>query len=244
VHWFERFIPRSIIVTPPLKGRATGLGSVKKVALFTEIALSARACCCSVMSAMPSLLHRHDEAGHIHFWTISTYRRLQFFHDDGIKLVLLDGLRLLQNRHAICLIGYVIMPEHIHVLLLPHARGSDVPIPIGELLHDFKQYTALYAKQRLREVWSRRGRLWSGPLNDWATGRFEKQSIWFTRGYDRNITREETLHEKLNYCHKNPVTRGLVATAGEWRWSSYRYYETPDAGLLRMDWDGRWPIEW
>ena len=36
---------------------------------------------------MPSHLRRYDEPGHTHFWTISCYRRLQFFHDDGMKRV-------------------------------------------------------------------------------------------------------------------------------------------------------------
>ena len=58
------------------------------------------------------------------------------------------------------------------------------------------------------------------------------------------MTREKTLREKMEYCHKNPVTRGLVAGAHEWRWSSYRYYEFADQSVLPMDWDGRWPIVW
>jgi len=36
-------------------------------------------------SHMPSHLRRYDEPGHTHYWTISCYRRLQFFHDDGMK---------------------------------------------------------------------------------------------------------------------------------------------------------------
>ena len=46
-----------------------------------------------------------------------------------------------------------------------------------------------------------------------------------TRGYDRNIFTEGELHEKLDYCHKNPITRGLVGYAADWKWSSYRFYE-------------------
>ena len=77
-----------------------------------------------------------------------------------------------------------------------------------------------------------------------ANGARAQQVIWTTRGYDFNITREKTLREKMDYCHKNPVTRGLVSGAHEWRWSSYRYYEFEDRSVLAMDWDGRWPIVW
>ena len=46
-----------------------------------------------------------------------------------------------------------------------------------------------------------------------------------TRGYDRNIFTERELREKLDYCHMNPITRGLVGDAADCKWSSYRFYE-------------------
>ena len=193
---------------------------------------------------MPSHLRRYNEPGHTHFWTISCYRRLQFFHDDGMKRVVIEALRTLQTRLGVCLVGYVVMPEHVHVLLYPHTRASDAPIPIGNVLQTFKQYVGRHGKQRLRDVWHRRQRLWSEPLNRWARGSFDKQAVMNTRGYDRNIFTERELRVKLDYCHKNPITRGLVDDAAHWRWSSYRFYEFADRSVLPMGWDGRWPIEW
>lgn len=193
---------------------------------------------------MPSHLHRYDEPGHTHFWTISCYRRLQFFHDDGMKRVAIEALRALQTTLGVCVVGYVVMPEHVHVLLYPHARGTDLPIPIGNLLQVFKQYVGRRGKERLREVWRRRQRLWSEPLNRWAQGSFDKQEVMNTRGYDRNIFTERELRTKLDYCHKNPITRGLVGIAADWKWSSYRFYEFGDRSVLPMDWDVCRPIEW
>jgi putative transposase len=193
---------------------------------------------------MPTRLKRHDEPGHIHFWTISCYRRLAFFWEDSLKQVVIDGLRDLQTRHNICLIAYVVMPEHVHAILYPHVAGSDIPTPISKLLHSFKKYVGEHGKKRLRALWRRHGKLWSQPLNDWANGAYDKRVLWTTRGYDFNITREETLFEKIGYCHKNPVTRSLVATADQWQWSSFRFYEMDDRSLLPMDWDGRWPVIW
>ncbi len=193
---------------------------------------------------MPSHLRRHDEPGHSHYWTISCYRRLQFFHDDGMKRVVISALRQLQQNCGICLLAYVIMPEHVHILLYPHRRGDDIPIPISQLLHGFKQHVGFYGKERLRQIWRMQGCLWSGPLNRWAHGEFDKQAIMNTRGYDRNIFSQGELLEKIDYIHKNPITRGLVDSAADWKWSSYRYYELGDASVLAMDWDGKWPIVW
>src|SRR5688500_6352560 len=116
---------------------------------------------------MPSHLRRYDEPGHVHFWTISTFQRLAFFRDDGVKQVVVYGLKLLQSQFGICLIGYVIMPEHVHVLLYPHARDNDVPIPISKLLQVFKQHTGFHGLERLRHIYRNKGKLWSEPLMRW-----------------------------------------------------------------------------
>ncbi len=193
---------------------------------------------------MPSRLRRYDEPGHTHFWTISCFRRLTFFCDDGIKQIVVDALCLLQQRFSVCLVGYVVMPDHVHVIVYPHASGTDLPIPISKLLHAFKQHVGYHGKHRLRELWRRDGKLWSEPLNRWAAGAFARHAIWTARGHDFNIEREDTLRAKLDYCHKNAVTRGLVDHPDEWRWSSYRFYEMDDRSLVAMDWDGAWPIVW
>ena len=100
-------------------------------------------------------------------------------------------------------------------------------------------------KESLRHYWREHGGLWSRPLSTWATDSASRKPIWKPRAYDHNVYRDiETVIEKLNYCHDNPVRRGLVADPAAWRWSSYRFYEFGDRSVLAMDWDGRWPIEW
>jgi putative transposase len=193
---------------------------------------------------MPSHLRRYDEPGDCHFWTVSCRQRLTFFHDDAMRRIVADGLHVLQKRFEVCLLGYVIMPEHVHLILYPHAKGSDDPVPVSTLLHAFKQHVGFHGKQRLRQLWREHGRFWSRPLNTWARGHKGDQRIWTVRGYDFNVRTHETLLEKLDYCHKNPVTRGLVDRAEDWPWSSYRYFEFGDVSVLKMDWDGSWPIIW
>ena len=193
---------------------------------------------------MPAHLRRINEPGHIHFWTISCHRRLGFFHQDDMKRIVVSGFRELQVRFGICLVGYVVMPQHVHVLLFPHARGCDKPTDISTLLRAFKQHVGFHGKACLRGYRRANGCLWSEPLTDWARGDEKGKPLWNTRGYDFNIDRHDTLIEKLDYCHKNPITRGLVERAEDWPWSSYRYYELDDRSVLTMDWDGVWPIAW
>src|SRR3972149_1560048 len=131
---------------------------------------------------MPSALGGYGEPGHIHFWTISCFRRLSFFHDDRTKRVAVEGLGVLQERFGVCLGGYGIMPDHVHVMVYPHARGQEQPMRVSGLLAAFKQHVGYHGKARLREVWRRQGRLWSEPLNRWAWGALGRQAVWDGRG--------------------------------------------------------------
>jgi len=79
----------------------------------------------------------------------------------------------------------------------------------------------------------------------WTISCYHRLSFfWNKRGHDFNVYRFTKLREKLDYWHRNPITRGLVDRPEQWRWSSYRYHELADRSVLAMDWDGRWPVIW
>ena len=190
---------------------------------------------------MPGRLRRHDDYGHIHFLTISCFRRLPFFRHNTVKQVFVDGMSHTRQRLGIRWVGYVIMPEHVHLLCFPSIRSAEAVVPISTVLQHLKQYVGRHGKSALRTVWARHRTLGMASLDRWANGEGSKP-FWKTRAYDFNITAEDTFHKKLDYIHKNPVTRGLVDRAEQWRWRSYRYYEIDDRSPIAMDWDGSWPI--
>ena len=66
--------------------------------------------------------------------------------------------------------------------------------------------------------------------------------IWTTRGIDVNVYTPDKLRDKLDYCHANPVQRGLVDRPEQWVWSSYAYCQKLDTVRLTMDWEGCWPL--
>ena len=190
---------------------------------------------------MPSRLRRHDELGHIHFVTVSCYRRLQFFRHEGVRRSFIDAMHRVRERCALRWLGYVIMPEHVHVLVLPQTRNATEPIAISTVLHDLKGFAGRFGKNALRDMWQRHRSLGTQPLDAWATADGPKP-FWKPRGYDFNVVNEHTVIEKLDYIHKNPIRRGLVRRPDQWSWSSYRYYELDDASPIAMDWDGGFPI--
>ena len=190
---------------------------------------------------MPSRLRRHDEFGLIHFLTISCFRRLRFFQHDNVKLTFVRAMEAVRAKHRIRWMGCVVMPEHIHALVLPQAVGADKVTPISVVLHDLKQASAHAGKEALRAVWRAHRSLGTRALDAWATGP-DPKPFWKPRGYDVNVVHEEKIIEKLGYMHRNPVTRGLVERPEQWQWSSYRFYELGDDSLIAMDWDGAFPL--
>ncbi|MBI1826691.1 MAG: transposase [Planctomycetes bacterium] len=190
---------------------------------------------------MPSRLRRYDHSGHAHFLTISCFRRLQFFRNDSVKRAFLEAMNHVLKKRGIRWLGYVIMPEHVHLLCWPHAQDGSEPVPISTVLHELKQDSGREGKAALRTVWSQQRTLGSRPLDAWATGA-DPKPFWKPRAYDFNVTSERVHPQMIDYMHKNPVKRGLVDCAEQWAWSSYRFYEFRDASVMAMDWDGGWPI--
>jgi hypothetical protein len=60
-------------------------------------------------------------------------------------------------------------------------------------------------------------------------------SFWQARGYDRNVYSAKEFAEKLRYIHENPVKRGLVKAAEDWKWSSFRHYAFREVGVVEIE---------
>ena len=106
-------------------------------------------------------------------------------------------LEAVREHHGFVVGGYVLMPEHVHLLVGEPRNGS-----------------LALALQVLKQKTSRR-----------LKGRGEAQ-FWQRRYYDFNVHNEEKRVEKMRYMHRNPVKRGLVEMPEQWAWSSYRHDAT------------------
>ena len=163
---------------------------------------------------MPSGLHRFYGQGHLHFVTFSCYRRLPLLKSASSRDVFVEELAHLRERIGFLLIGYVVMPEHVHLLVNEPPRGTP-----STMLHDLKLRTA----RRLRR----------GDVC--AEGQESLRSFWQARFYDFNVFSEKKKKEKLEYMHSNPVTRGLVEHPRDWPWSSWSNYAQRGKGLIAVD---------
>ena len=119
-------------------------------------------------------------------------------------------------NHHWRLAAFVYMPEHVHLLVYPVATD----LKIEKLLFAVKRPFSYRVKVRLREA--------EDPLVEQLTIRQRPGKTTFRfwqegPGYDRNIRTEKVLHATIDYIHMNPVRRGLVQRAVDYRWSSARW---------------------
>jgi putative transposase len=166
-------------------------------------------------------LERRYGFGDLHFITSSCYRRLPFLATARARDCFLKILSEVRDRYDFALLGYVVMPEHIHLLISEPNREN--PSTVMKIL---KQRVSRSLRRRRRKgATEGQLRLWEdSPLS--AYPRF-----WQRRFYDFNVWSARKHHEKLNYMHFNPVKRGIVSHPEEWRWSSYRFYLKREAGF-------------
>jgi len=174
--------------------------------------------------SVPKNLKRYYGQGDLHFLTFSCYRRLPLLRRARARNVFLAALEKIRKRYGFLVVGYVVMPEHVHLLIGEPKKGTP-----SKVLQALKQIVA----RDLRR--SRRGVPGGQLALPFASGEEELARFWQPRFYDFNVYSAKKRAEKLAYMHANPVTRGLVKDPGEWIWSSYRFYEKDEDGPVRID---------
>jgi len=170
---------------------------------------------------MPSGLRRYYGARDLHFITCSCYRRRPVLGTAYRRDLLLEVLEEVRRRHRFVVLGYVVMPEHFHLLISEPQETT--PSVVMQVL---KQRFARQILRRSRLAQGRgQGALWAEVAGE----------IWQRRFYDFNVWTERKRIEKLRYMHRNPVKRGLVTQPEHWAWSSFRAYAFGEPGPVRIN---------
>ncbi len=146
---------------------------------------------------MPEGLVRLQQTGHSHFITFTCYHRAQHLTDPRVCCAVLRALENTRKRYELRVYGFVLMPEHVHLLLGEPKRET-----LAQALQSLKSASA-----RMALRWRRGG-----------------APFWQARYYDRYMRDYDEFSQKLRYIHRNPVQRGLCTSPEQWPWSSFRHY--------------------
>ena len=149
---------------------------------------------------------RYQNQGCLHFITFSCYGRMPLLDSRAAKETFERTLERVRIWYGCSIAGYVVMPEHVH-LLLSEPERSKLSVTI----------------QMLKQVTSQKLRAKHLPR------------FWQVRYYDFPVWSEAKRIEKLRYMHRNSVKRGLVARPEEWKWSSFVHYATGTEGMVEIE---------
>src|SRR3989440_352925 len=145
---------------------------------------------------MSRRLHRYYGSGYLHFITSSCYQRRRLLNTARQRTWFLEILEQVRRRYNVVVVGYVVMPEHFHLLISEPERGN--PSTVMQVL---KQR---FARKVLRD-WRKRSergqnRLWEDALNE--------GHVWQRRFFDFFGWGEGKRGGELRFLHRDTVQRG------------------------------------
>ena len=161
--------------------------------------------------------HTFNAPGDAHELTFSCYHRFKFLNAERTCLWLAEAINEARSEFDFALWAFVFMPEHVHLIAYPRRSSHSVegirraikePVGRKAIRHVIDN-----APEWLPRITRTRGK------------RIERLFWQSGGGFDRNITQPKTLLGMIDYIHLNPVRRGLVTRASDWRWSSARWFE-------------------
>jgi putative transposase len=121
------------------------------------------------------------------------------------------ALEQTRRRFQMRVYGYVVMPEHVHLLL---SEPSEDMLP--RAVQMLKSRVSLQARKE--------GKRTAGEL-----------PFWQTRYFDHNVRDYEGFVTQLRYIHRNPVKRGICLRPEDWPWSSFRAWALGEVGVVEVE---------
>ncbi len=176
---------------------------------------------------MTKRLHRYYGTHDLHFITSSCYRRQPELGSAWRRDLFVTILEEARCKYRFVVHGYVVMPEHFHLLITEPEVGD--PSVVMKVI---KERFSRLLNQRPRQAAAEQAVLWERV----------REPVWQKRVYDFNVWSAHKQVEKLRYMHRNPVKRGLVERPEQWKWSSFRAYLYGEAGPVRVK-SQEWALE-
>ena len=153
----------------------------------------------------------------VYFWTDTIKDWRYLLKDDLYKNIILDCWRELVNRKKITIYGFVIMPNHLHVIWeMLEANGKEMPYA------SFNKFTSHQFLKNLRTIEP-------AYLSDFIEDDGErKHRFWQRDPLAVGVGSKEIFEQKLDYTHFNPLQEhwNLASRPEDYRWSSARFYKT------------------
>jgi putative transposase len=135
--------------------------------------------------------------GSAYFITITTLP--DYTLTDSAKDIVFTAIKF-HDEKKYMLYACVVMPTHVHVILLPLEESKGNYYSLAQIMHSIKSFTTNKVQKETPK----------------------KSKIWLDEGYDRIIRDDNDFFTKMNYIINNPQQAGLIEPTGNYKWLYYR----------------------
>jgi len=157
----------------------------------------------------------YERFGKVFFVTTTAVGFVNIFDLEASRRIVVDNLTFYQNRGDFTLIAWVLMPNHLHLVV--RIKGE---LSISQIIGNLKRITS-------RQIGDWLSRMGNHKIVETLETKAKLEpsrhsKVWKPRFACLVITNENTLREKIDYIHYNPVRGGLVSNPADWVYGSAR----------------------
>jgi REP element-mobilizing transposase RayT len=170
---------------------------------------------------MSSKYKFHNPDG-IYFITFAVVRWVDVFTRDNYREIILDSLKFCQKEKGLRLHAYVIMTNHLHLII---SRQGDYLLE--NIMRDFKKFTSSQLIKAIKENPYESRKEWMIEIFE-VEGRRNPNNkffqFWQQDNHPIELTSNKMMGQKLDYLHNNPVKQSFVNRPEGFPWSSMANY--------------------
>jgi REP element-mobilizing transposase RayT len=160
--------------------------------------------------------------GALHYVTGNFLDRQPVFSNPACCTAFLERLAAMGKDWPAKIISYVLMPDHFHLIVNPRdGRIKEFMLDLKSL--SAKQIVKTNTRFKFEQTEDDGFQVWQES--------FKGQALWSSW----------MIWQKINYIHANPVKAGLVKTARDHYWSSFRSFYSIGESPLAVDREWWWP---
>jgi REP element-mobilizing transposase RayT len=160
--------------------------------------------------------------GALHFVSGNFLNRVPVFNQESCCQSFIDTLGKLRNDWPCKLIAYVLMPDHLHLIVNPKD---------GRI----KEFTGNLKSVSARDIVKT-----ASGIDFKLDSEGESYQVWQESFKAIPLWSAWIIWQKINYIHANPVKAGLVSSAKNYRWSSFQAFYSGSNEPLSIDQDWWW----
>lgn len=168
----------------------------------------------------------HDQSK-AYFLTFTVVQWVDVFSRKAYKDIVIDSLKYCQKNKGLVIYAYVIMTNHLHLLVSSNNEN------LSQTIADFKKFTSKAIIKVVREG--------NESRKDWMLNLFSSEAkknsrnkyfqFWKQKSHPVQIYSNPFIKQKVKYIHNNPVKAGIVKKPEDYIYSSARNYADQE-GIL------------